>query len=45
VRDRAQLELVRNQAERAERRTDELAAELRDLRRPWLVRVVAALRR
>ena len=43
--ERAASELLRDQLAKAERRVDDLAAELRELRRPWLVRVVAALRR
>lgn len=43
--ERASVELLRDQLVKAERRAEKLAAELSELRRPWLVRVVAALRR
>lgn len=43
--ERASVELLRDQLVKAERRAENLAAELSELRRPWLVRVVAALRR
>ena len=41
-RERAAAEMLRDQLVKAERRVDDLTAELRELRRPWLVRVVAA---
>lgn len=44
-RERGAAEVLRDQLARAERQIDERDAELRELRRPWLVRVVAALRR
>lgn len=44
-RERGAIEVLRDQLARAERQIDERDTELRELRRPWLVRVVAALRR
>jgi hypothetical protein len=44
-RDRALAELLRDQLALEQRRAGDLAAELREARRPWLVRVLAAIRR
>jgi predicted RNase H-like nuclease (RuvC/YqgF family) len=43
--ERAVAELLRDQLAREQRRAEDLAAELRDVRRPWLVRVLAPIRR
>lgn len=44
-RHRAVAELLGDQVRREIERSDALAAELRELRRPWLVRIMAALKK
>ena len=44
-RDRAIAELLRDQLAGEQRRAEDLAAELCEARRPWLVRVLATVRR